>query len=109
MKESKNKYNIFQPLLLGLALAVGMMLGVKLDEAPTHTKWISKVDKDKSKTIGRVEEILRFIDSKYVDSLDQDQLIKVATSAIINELDPYSDYIEHNSDSELSRELDGYQ
>lgn len=109
MKESKNKYNIFQPLLLGLALAVGMMLGVKLDEAPSHTKWIRKVDKDKSRTIGRVEEILRFIDSKYVDSLDQDRLISVATEAILNELDPYSAYVKYNSDSELSKELDGYQ
>ena len=42
---------------------------------------------------GRVEELLRFIEARYVDNADSDRLHDVAIHAVLDELDPHSSYI----------------
>jgi len=105
VKGNKYGYKIFQPLLLGVAMAIGMLLGVKLQDKQHENVWIQKVD-DQIAPIGRAEELLRFIESKYVDSLEQDILVQQAVSSIVGHLDEYSEYIVKGKGHSLNESLD---
>lgn len=107
-KKNKKEYKVFQPLLLGLSMAIGIVLGGKMSDTNQDSHWVKKID-DSVVPIGRVEEIIRYIDEKYIDSLDQDHLLEVATQSILNELDEYSEYIESDSDKTLAKSLNGKQ
>jgi len=86
-----NNYLILQPLLLGIMVAFGMLLGYKLNEQPDPF-FIKKSDSKEGFSIGRVEQALRFIEHNYVDSLNLSELEEEALYAIFDKLDPYSSY-----------------
>jgi carboxyl-terminal processing protease len=86
-------YKIWQPFLLAAMTAIGIMIGLKAGEKP-HPPLIESVPfKDGQKYTGRVEELLRFIESKYVDSIETDTMLDAAIYAILEKLDPHSAYI----------------
>ncbi len=99
-------YKVFQPLLLGLAMALGIILGVKMTDKDHRSHWVQKID-NQTAPVGKIEEILRYIDHQYIDSIDQNHLIQVATTAILQELDPYCEYIEADGEYTLAKTLDG--
>ncbi len=96
MSQSSNKqYEVWQPLLLASMVIVGMLLGYQLNENGDRYSLIEDLghSDDHNTTIGRVEEVIRFIDHKYAFDLKEDKLVDVALTAIVNELDPFSSYI----------------
>ncbi|MBK7701022.1 MAG: hypothetical protein IPJ39_21030 [Saprospiraceae bacterium] len=63
-KGKYNKYNIIQPLVLSACLAVGMMVGFKMnDKAEDSLVSTADYPLDSLHKTGRVEELIRFIDS----------------------------------------------
>ncbi len=101
------KYDIFQPMLMASLLVIGIVIGVK-----TGGNNVSLIDsynqKDNaSNHIGRVEEILRFIESRYVDSLDIDDVVESAIYDVMDELDPHSLYLSPEQLREVSEQMDG--
>ena len=91
-KLEKIKYNVFQPLLLAIVLATGMLIGYRLNEENEMTL-IDKVDGQAPGQTGRVEEILRFIENKYLYNTNTNKFIDKALGSIMEELDPYSIYV----------------
>lgn len=57
--------------------------------------------------IGQVEELIRFIDAKYVDRVDRDLLVEKAINSLLSELDPHSSYISKDRLQEVNEQLDG--
>lgn len=99
------RYIIAEPLLLALMVAIGMLVGNKL--SPDNNKSIVlglESEKEVAK-IGRVEEIIRFIDAKYVEEIDNDLLITNAVNSIFSELDPHSNYINPNHLQDIQQEM----
>jgi carboxyl-terminal processing protease len=97
-----------QPLLLSAAVAIGMMLGYKMNEnleKPLITT--EKLSPDNSSSIGKVEELLRFIEYKYVDSIDKNKLMESAIDGIFHELDPHSTYLSPIEVDEVNDEMNG--
>ena len=88
----KIKYNVIQPLLLAIILAVGMLIGYRLNEE-NETTLIDKVEGQNTGKTGRVEEIMRFIESKYLYGTNTGKFIDKALNGIMDELDPYSIYV----------------
>lgn len=73
--------------------AIGIMIGLKAGEKP-HPPLIESVPyAGGQKYTGRVEELLRFIESKYVDSIETDTILDAAIFSILEKLDPHSAYI----------------
>ena len=72
-QEVKATYKIIQPLMLSACIAIGMMIGYKMNEKPENAL-ISTMDYpvDSLMMTGRVEELIRFIENKYVDKVDSD-------------------------------------
>lgn len=96
------KYVIWEPLLLAIMVAIGMLVGSKMNEPK---------DSDHSDLIphqvGALEEILRFVEAKYVDSVDRNDLNHAAIESILANLDPHSKYIPPDEVSSIKEDMEG--
>lgn len=107
-KEDKTSYKIIQPLLLSACMAVGMMVGFKLnDKSENALVSITDYPLDSMMMTGRVEELVRFIEGKYVDKIDSDLLLQTALDAIFNKLDPHSVYLSPKEVEEVNDQMNG--
>jgi len=88
MNYNNPKRSVFLPLMLGVAFALGVLIGRYLpgkDDLPQHSNIRSKNDK--------LNSILNIIESNYVDSVNRNDLVETAIPAILKKLDPHSVYI----------------
>lgn len=76
------------PLFLGLAIALGVFIGSKLDfyNAPDKI-FASNSKKDK------LNRLIDYIDYEYVDDVNTDSIVDVTVNKILENLDPHSVYI----------------
>jgi carboxyl-terminal processing protease len=84
------------------------MIGYKMNNRPDDSL-ITHTDMPKSNVqmLGRVEELIRFIEHKYVDSVDTKGLIDEAVYGIFGKLDPHSAYLSPSEVEQLSDEMEG--
>lgn len=88
MNYSNPKRSIFLPVMLALALAIGVFIGKYLpvkEGSPQLSNLRLRNDK--------LNNILNIIESNYVDSVNRNDLIETAIPAILKKLDPHSVYI----------------
>jgi carboxyl-terminal processing protease len=100
---------IWLPFLLSAVLAGGILLGMRLEEAsPAIVKYPRGMGAfHQSATQGRMDEIIRFIDAKYVDEVSSKPLVRKAIEAILHELDPHSTYIPAEELAAINESLEG--
>ena len=80
-----NKNN-YLPLYLGIAIAVGIMLGSLLNFSNKTS--VFKANSDETK----IKRLINYIQYDYVDDVNTDQLLDGAIKHIVGELDPHSAY-----------------
>ena len=88
MRYNNTKRSIILPLLLGIALALGVLIGKFLPagaDQPVHSSIRSRNDK--------INSILNIVESNYVDSVNREDLIEAAIPAMLKKLDPHTVYI----------------
>jgi carboxyl-terminal processing protease len=56
---------------------------------------------------GKIEELIRYVEAKYVDDVNRDELIERAINEILKELDPHSNYITAEQLQEVNEQLEG--
>lgn len=83
------KFEIRLPLILAATLAIGMFIGQKL---PHYDQNIRLTGSQQSGA-GTLDEILRYVESKYVDSVNTGSLREGAIEHLLSKLDPHSVYI----------------
>lgn len=98
------KYEIWQPFLLAIMMSVGMLLGYKMND---KTERLVKKVESSFVSLGRVEEVIRFIESRYVDGIAPDTLMEEAIKAIVQKLDPHSIYLSPEELREVNETMDG--
>lgn len=104
----KRKYHIYEPLLLSLVLAIGLFVGFNIKKDSNHDgSLLSKIDATSGIGYGRVEEILKYIEAKYVDSIDAELLVDEAIESIMSKLDPHSVYIPPVRVQEINNSMNG--
>ncbi|MFT6359002.1 MAG: carboxyl-terminal processing protease, partial [Saprospiraceae bacterium] len=89
------KLNIWLPLLFALVLAAGMLIGTKLRPVQARVT-IGNSDAEvpaSSMGQGKIEELIRYIEARYVDEVDRETLVQEAIDEILSKLDPHSNYI----------------
>ena len=106
-KEKMRKSQIWMPLLLALAAVVGMMIGMRLQKPSPITIIENGRENLKTGNSGGVEELIRYIESRYVDEVDHEELTEVAINAIIDRLDPHSSYIPARDLQAVNENLEG--
>ncbi len=80
------------PIILAAVLALGMFIGQQLPRYSGHL-WIAPAAYRLSAARGPLEEILRYIEARYVDSVDVAQLQEEAIHHLLAQLDPHSAYL----------------
>lgn len=95
--------NPWFPLFLAVAMAAGVFVGVKIG------KRIPYVLEDSGATTGNnsLDEIIRYINARYVDDITQDSLSNKAIEQLIHSLDPHSSYIPSDELKMVNEQLDG--
>ena len=106
-----SKKDIWTPLLLSGMVVIGIVVGLKLKNEPLVTVAPKELD-TKSSTDeiigqGRMEEILRYVDAKYVDGVSDKILVDKAINNLLLELDPHSVYIPADAIKDVSEDLEG--
>jgi carboxyl-terminal processing protease len=98
--QSNKPLNIWLPLLFGVVLAVGIMLGFTIEKSPNGSY-------GNSSSSQRLDELIRFVEAKYVDDVNSGELVDGAIESILKKLDPHSNYIPAYQLSSVNEELDG--
>ena len=84
MRKSKQ----YIPLLLGIAIAMGVFIGSKLNFQDNNEKiFATNSKKDK------LNRLIDYIDYEYVDNVNTDSIVDVTVNGILENLDPHSVYI----------------
>ncbi len=101
-------YKTWLPILLAICAAIGMIVGNRFStENIGNTDFINGLS-SKSKSEQTLQEIIKYIDNRYVDSVDTELLVEIAAKAILNELDPHSVYISPNDITGVNEGMSGY-
>jgi len=87
--EQRPKLQTRLPLILAATLAVGMFIGQKLP----HYDQNFSLESHSAVSSGTIDEILRYVEAKYVDSVDIETLRATAIEHLLDGLDPHSVYI----------------
>ena len=88
MNYNNSKKSVFLPVMLGISLAIGVIIGRYLPSdknLPQHSNIRTRNDK--------LNGILNIIESNYVDSVNRNDLVETAIPAMLRKLDPHSVYI----------------
>lgn len=88
MNYNNSKKAVFLPIIIGIAVVVGIIIGRYLpsgNDFSQHSNIRSRNDK--------LNSILNIIESNYVDSVNRNILVEAAIPAILKKLDPHSVYI----------------
>jgi carboxyl-terminal processing protease len=88
MNYNNSRRSIFLPLLMGLTLAVGVLIGKFFpgeSVKPSNTGLRFRADK--------LNSVINIIESSYVDTVNRTDLVETAIPAILKKLDPHSVYI----------------
>jgi carboxyl-terminal processing protease len=100
---SVKRIQIALPLLLFSTLALGVGLGF-LFARPEYAPGPSGYDPDGH---DRLEELLRYIEARYVDKADRKELVDDAITSILKQLDPHSAYIPKEDLEAVTQQLEG--
>lgn len=94
--------------MLSACIAVGMMVGFKMNDKPENSLVsIEDYPTEGQMMTGRVEELIRFIENKYVDKVDGQQLISEALHGVFSVLDPHSVYLTPDDTENVNDQMDG--
>lgn len=99
MENNSKAYLI--PLIVSVSLAVGLLIGGRLNPAPSEEQFSYQGSHTR-----KLQDIMHLIDKKYVDSVDVEDLFEQTVTDMLHRLDPHSNYI---SAEELKSVNEGIQ
>lgn len=102
----RNRFaGVWLPVLFALTLVFGLYIGQHLRG---DNRLISTVtDKEEASGSQRIQQLLRYVDTRYVDEVDGDELAESAINKILDELDPHSNYISPEEMGDLLESMQG--
>lgn len=106
-QNTKGDYKIWAPLVFAIATIIGLIGGYKMAGGEDLNNMIVKLDKKEKITTGRVEELIRFIESRYVYEVNSNELITDAFENILSHLDPHSVYLKPEEMLQLTNQMEG--
>ncbi|MDT0558171.1 S41 family peptidase [Ichthyenterobacterium sp. W332] len=76
------------PLCIGIAAAIGILIGGKLNFTDSSDKLFGNNSKK-----DKLNRLIDYIDHEYVDEVNTDSIVDVTVNGILDNLDPHSTYI----------------
>ena len=87
-----------------------MIIGMKIQKVPliqSRTYTSGEGHQISISEGSKIEELLRYIEHRYVDDVDRDKLVDKAIATILDELDPHSTYIDAENLQRVNEQLEG--
>lgn len=100
IKYMNGKINIWLPVIMTIMLAGGIQIGLMLKGSGNASIF------NKS-GIGTLEQVLDYVQAKYVDTVSLDRLEDGAIEKVLENLDPHSTFIPSRDLKEVNQELEG--
>lgn len=100
MDRNNSSRQIALPLVLGIGLAAGVLIGASLDSKPIGPT-------ESGEDIRKLREVLSLIQEEYVDTARTGRLVDDAISHMLEKLDPHSAYIPISERIEANEDLQG--
>lgn len=92
----------YLPLFIGSAIAIGILIGSKLNFSSAPKVLIgSNAKKEK------LNRLIDYIDYEYVDPINTDSIVDVTVNGILENLDPHSVYIPSNELQQVNESMKG--
>ena len=91
MTNGKNGYRIYMPIAFALVLVAGILLGSLLGGG--ENSMVKNLLPVSTNNCGKVDNLIRYIDNNYVDSVKPVELETDAIKGLLEDLDPHSAYI----------------
>ena len=98
----KTDRKIFLPLIIGVALAVGVYIGGKLGFSDTSDRLFTSNSKKE-----KLNRLIDYIDYEYVDDVNTDSIVDVTVNGILDNLDPHSVYIPESEMERVTENMKG--
>lgn len=99
-----SKFQIRLPLLLALTLAAGMFIGQQLPRTNAH---VQSSTGSHGNTSSVLDEIMQFVNARYVDTVDVNSIKEKAIKSLLDELDPHSVYISPEEAQVVEDDMNG--
>lgn len=98
----RRSYNFIYPVSFAVIVAFGMIVGTKMIGGDTFGRQETSQESNE-----KFEQILSYIESSYVDSVNEDRLTESAIKGMLDQLDPHSNYIPAKRLEQMNSELQG--
>lgn len=98
--ENKKK-DIIYPIVLGLVLIAGIIIGFKINKGSGRTSLLVNPKTDK------LTSVLKYIEDDYVDTVGMNRLVELTLPAVLKNLDPHSIYIPAKEFQSMNEPLEG--
>lgn len=95
---------VWLPLMLSIALAAGIYIGMRLSGPASSDTFTGGGDTSPNH---KLEALIRYIEAKYVDEVDRHKLVDEAITAVLRQLDPHSSYISPEELSKIKEQMAG--
>lgn len=99
-KDMNQKLSIWLPLIMAIILALGIEIGLMLNGSKEHAIFSG----NKSNTL---DEVLRYVQAKYVDTVNLANLEDGAVANVLEQLDPHSTFIPSKDLTGVKEEMEG--
>ncbi len=105
---STRSANAYQPFLFALVLLMGIYFGFILkDYLRGEQLRVNNGSSVAGTTFDELEQVMNFIDHRYVDEVDKNELMETAIRNTLTDLDPHSNYISPAEIKEVNESLQG--
>jgi carboxyl-terminal processing protease len=91
----------YLPIVIGGIFALGIFIGSLSNASQTHGFLIKKNTKEK------LDKLIDFIDSEYVDDVNTDSIVNLTVDNILGHLDPHSVYIPPSEQAGIAETMKG--
>lgn len=92
----------YLPLLLGIAIAIGIFIGGKLNFTDSPDRLFTTNNKK-----DKLNRLIDYIDYDYVDDVNTDSIVDVTVNGILENLDPHSVYIPKEDMERVTENMKG--
>ncbi|MBK7147833.1 MAG: PDZ domain-containing protein [Bacteroidetes bacterium] len=101
-RDTQQSKDVYKPFIYSLILAFGVMIGFIVNHITS-----GKENLLQSGSYDKINDIINFIDMKYVDTINREQLVDKTIDKLLSNLDPHSVYIPAKDLTEANESLEG--
>jgi len=105
-EQQKKKLIVYQPLIYALVMVLGMIIGFKVYSS-LNKKPVFMSVANNTGSLSQINDIISFVEQRYVDTIDTKNLVDDAIAEILNNLDPHSVYIPPEDMETTTASLEG--